>query len=136
LSSYDWSQAAEAHDIGKLFVKGLKHNLEDVLDKLRKDGVRDEWPAVQAALKHHCKTSPESYDIQLYPDSYETLLAHLADTLASQASRILKKLEERLKGLGTNYCVYKLWKGALCYSDRPPLYDKYEMLINYLKEDP
>ena len=136
MGGYDWSHAAEAHDIGKLFVKGLKHNLEDILDKLRKDGVRDEWPVIQAALKHHCKASPEPYDIQLYPDSYETLLVHLADTLASQASRILKKLEEKLKGLGTNYCVYKLWKGALCYSDRPSLYDKYEMLINYLKNDP
>ena len=136
MDSYDWSHAAEAHDIGKLFIKGLKHNLEDMLDKLRKDGVRDEWPVIQAALKHHCKVSPESYDIQLYPDSYETLLVHLADTLASQASRILKKLEEKLKGLGTNYCVYKLWKGALCYTDRPSLYDKYEMLINYLKNDP
>ena len=99
-----------------------------MLDKLRKDGVRDKWPVIQAALKHHCKASPGSYDIQLYPDSYETLLVHLADTLASQASRVLKKLEEKLRGLGTNYCVYKLWKGALCYSDRPPLYDKYEIL--------
>ena len=133
--SYDWSHAAEAHDIGKLFVKGAKHNLEDMLDELKRHGVNENWPVVQAMLKHHCKPSPEPHDIQLYPDSYETLLAHLADTLASQASRILRKLEERLRVFGANYCVYKLWRGPLCHSNEPPLYNKYEMLINYLRED-
>jgi len=135
LQDHDWSHAAEAHDIGKLFVKGPKHNLEDKLNKLKKQGVKEKWPVVQAILKHHCKLSPEPDDIQLYPDSYETFLVHLADMLASQASRILRKLEEELKRLGVNYCVYKLWKGRVRCSDKPPLHGKYEELINYLKKD-
>jgi len=131
LQGYDWSHAAEAHDIGKLFVKGLKHNLEDMLDELKKQGVREESPVMQSILKHHC-----TEDMQLYPDSYKTLLVHLADILASQASRILRKLRERLRKLGTNHCVYKLWKGPLCNRDTPPLHNRYDMLINYLKRDP
>ncbi len=132
LQGYDWSHAAEAHDIGKLFVKGLKHNLEDMLSELKRQGVREESPVVQSILKHHC-----SPDMQLYPDSYETLLVHLADILASQASRILKKLkEEKLRKLGTNHCVYKLWKGPICIRDKPPLYNRYDRLVNYLKRDP
>ena len=128
----DWSHAAEAHDIGKLFVKGLKHNLENMLDELKRQGVREESPVMQSILKHHC-----SPDMRLYPDSYETLLVHLADILASQASRILKKLrEEKLRKLGTNHCVYKLWKGPVCVKDIPPLYNRRDILVDYLKRDP
>jgi len=131
LQGHDWSHVDEAHDIGKLFVKGVKHNLEDMLDELKRQGVREESPVIQSILKHHC-----TEDMQLYPDSYETLLVHLADILASQASRILRKLRERLRKLGTNHCVYKLWKGPLCNRDTPPLHNRYDMLINYLKRDP
>ena len=131
MQGYDWSHAAEAHDIGKLFVKGLKHNLEDMLDELKRQGVREELPVMQSIQKHHC-----AEDMQLYPDSYEALLVHLADILASQASRILRKLRERLRKLGTNHCIYKLWKGPLCNRDVPPLHNRYDMLINYLKRDP
>ena len=130
--NYDWSHAAEAHDIGKLFVKGAKHNLEDILDELRKQRVEEESPVFQAILKHHAEDN-----MQLYPDSYETFLVHLADILASQASRIPKQFREKvLKKFGVNHCVYKLWKGPLCNSDKPPLYNKYDILIKYLKEDP
>ena len=38
MQGHDWSHVAEAHDIGKLFVKGLKHNLEDMLDELKRLG--------------------------------------------------------------------------------------------------
>ncbi len=136
MRDYDLSHIAEAHDIGKLFVRGLKHNLEDVLNELKINGIKEEWPVVQAILRHHCKQSPEASDIQLYPNSYETLLVHLADTLASQASRILKKLKGELKGLGINYCVYRLWKGPICQSENPPLCNRHEVLIDYLKKDP
>ena len=131
MRGYDWFHAAEAHDLGKLFVKGVKHNLEDMLDKLKRQGVREESPIVQSILKHHCVP-----DMRLYPDSYETLLVHLADILASQASRILKKLRKKLEKLGTNHCVYKLWKGPLCNRDNPPLYNMYDILTDYLKKDP
>jgi len=87
LQGYDRPHAAEAHDLGKPFVKGLKHNLEDMLDELKRQGVREESPVIQSILKHHCTEG-----MRLYPNSYETLLVHLADILASQASRILKKL--------------------------------------------
>ena len=131
LQGYDWSHAAEAHDIGKLFVKGLKHNLEDMLDELKRQGVREESPVMQSTLKHHC-----SPGMRLYPDSYETLLVRLADILASQASRVLKKLrEEKLRKLGTNHCVYKLWKGPVCVKDSPPLHNRYDILVDYLKRD-
>ena len=49
----DWSHAAEAHDIGKLLVKGLKHNLEDTLGELKRQGVREDSPVMQSILKHH-----------------------------------------------------------------------------------
>ena len=29
MQGLDWPHVAEAYDIGKLFVKGLKHNLEE-----------------------------------------------------------------------------------------------------------
>lgn len=35
----EWLHAAETHDIGKLFVKELKHSLEDILDELKRRGV-------------------------------------------------------------------------------------------------
>ncbi len=58
---------------GELFVKGLIHNLEDMLDELKRRSVREEPPIMQSVLKHHY-----TEDMQLYPDSYETLLVHLA----------------------------------------------------------
>ena len=70
------------------------------------------------------------------PDSYETLLVHLADILASQASRILRKLRKRFEKLGVNHCVHKLWKGPLCNRDKPPLHNRYDVLVDYLKRDP
>jgi len=134
LHIYDWSHAAEAHDIGKLFIKGPKHNLEDMRDKLKECGVKEEWPIVQAILKHHCKLEPKPGDIQLYPDSYETFLICLADSLASQASRIRKVLDRirKVPDLGTEYGVYKLWKGYYNYNYVLPL----DKLTDYLKEDP
>ena len=100
MQGYDWSHAAEAHDIGKLIVKGLKHNLEDMLDELKRQGVREESPVMQSILKHHY-----TEDMQLYPDSYETLLVHLADILASQASRIPRKLREAKETWNKSLCV-------------------------------
>ena len=100
MQGHDWSHAAEAHDIGKLFVKRVKHNLKDMLGELKRQGVREESPVMQSILKHHC-----TKDMQLYPDSYETLLVHLADILASQASRILRKLRERLKTRNKSLCI-------------------------------
>ena len=44
----DRSHTVETHDIGKLFVKGLRHNLEDVLVELKRQGVREESPIVQS----------------------------------------------------------------------------------------
>jgi len=52
LQDYGWYHVVEAHNIGKLFVKGPKHNLENMLDKLKKHGVKEEWSVVQAILKH------------------------------------------------------------------------------------
>ena len=133
-----WLYVAEVHDIGKLFLKGLKHNLEDLIEEFKKYGIGLEWPIVQSILKHHCKLSPKDWDIQLYPDSYETLLVHLADMLASQASRILRKLEAVLRKykLGINYRVYKLWKGTISISDAPPLYGRDYQIFEYIKSDP
>ena len=107
-----WAHAAEVHDIGKIIIKGLKHNLEDFM--WEKYGISRESPAIQAILKHHCKEEPSPEDIQEYPNSYETLLVHLADMLASQASRVLRgKLRQILRGREVNFGVYKLWKGEV-----------------------
>ena len=71
LQGHEWSYVAEAYNIGKLFVKGLKHNLEDVLDELKRHEVKEESPLMQSILKHHCTEG-----MRIYSGSYETLLVH------------------------------------------------------------
>ena len=130
-----WMFVAEVHDIGKLVVRGGKHNLEDV--EWEKHGLSQETPIVQAIVKHHCIKEPLPGDIQKYPDSYETLTVHLADALASQASRILRgELLQLLRGRGSNFGIYKLWKGETYKRNEPPLYKNYDRIISYLKRDP
>jgi len=46
LQSYDQSHTTKAHDIGKLFVRGVKHNLEDMLSELKRQGVREKSPVI------------------------------------------------------------------------------------------